>query len=133
MPAPVIGTKGAELDLLIRQGATFGPNTCTLTNPNATPVNLTGATLRAQIRKTATSTLVPGATGTFVITNAANGVFTWEFTAAVTQLLTADNDSEAAAASTYVWDMELQDASGRVIPLCYGKVNVFREVTKDAA
>ena len=133
MTTPIIGTKGAELDLLIRQGATFGPNVCTLTNPNASPVNLAGATLRAQIRKTATSTLVPGAVGTFSITSAENGIFQWEFSAAVTALLTADNESELAAASVYVWDMEIEDAAGRVTPLCYGKVNVFREVTKDEA
>jgi hypothetical protein len=93
-------------------------------------MNLTGATLRAQIRKTPTSPLVEGAVGEFTITNAAAGQFSWGFSAAVTELLVADSESELAAASTYVWDMELEDLSGRVIPLMYGKVNVFREVTK---
>jgi len=127
---PQIGTKGSELDLLIRQGATFGPIVSTITNPNGTAMNLTGATLRAQIRKTPTSPLVEGAVGEFTITNAAAGQFSWGFSAAVTELLVADSESELAAASTYVWDMELEDLSGRVIPLMYGKVNVFREVTK---
>jgi len=127
---PQIGTKGSELDLLIRQGATFGPNTCRLTNQDSTPINLTGATLRAQVRKTPTSTLVPGATGTFVITNAANGEFTWSFTAAATTAMPAGSESETETSSIYVWDMELEDSIGRVIPLLYGKVYVFREVTK---
>jgi hypothetical protein len=48
---PQIGTKGSELDLLIRQGATFGPNSCTLTNPDNSPVNLTGATIKMQLKK----------------------------------------------------------------------------------
>ena len=127
---PQIGTKGSELDLLIRQGATFGPIVSTIKNPNGTAMNLTGATLRAQIRKTPTSSLVDGATGDFTITDAVNGLFEWGFSAETTTLLAADSESELAAASSYVWDMELEDSLGRVIPLMFGKVNVFREVTK---
>lgn len=129
---PQIGTKGSELDLLIRQGATFGPIVSTITNPDTSPMNLTGATFRAQIRKTPTSPLVEGATADFTVTNAAAGQFSWGFSSAVTTLLAADSESELAAASTYVWDMELEDSTGRVIPLMYGKVNVFREVTKSS-
>ena len=33
-------------------------------------------------------------------------------------------------ASLYVWDMELEDASGRVVPLYYGDCKVFLEVTR---
>lgn len=126
----VVGTKGQEVDLLIRQGATLGPIACRLTNPNATPMNLTGATIRAQIRKTASSAASTGAAAVCTITNAANGEFTYEFTTAATTALVADEVSEEAPASIYTWDMELEDASGRVTPLVYGKVNVFREVTK---
>lgn len=128
--ATTLGSKGAELNLLIRQGATFGPNVCTLTNPDTSPVNLTGCTFRAQIRKTASDPLSSGAAATFTITNAALGEFYWEFTDEVTTVLVADSVSETAPASIYTWDMELEDASGRVIPLLYGTVNVFREVTK---
>lgn len=127
---PVIGSKGAELDILIRQGATFGPNRCTLTNPDTSPINLTGCTFRGQIRKTASDALSTGCAATFTIVNAASGIFDWEFTAANTTALTADATSETAPASLYVYDIEMEDASGRVIPLVYGKVNVFREVTK---
>lgn len=129
---PQIGTKGAELDLLIRQGATFGPIKSRALNPNGTPMNLSGATIRAQVRKTATSPIGEACVGSFVITNAADGRFEWSFTDDATSVLVADNDSELAQASIYVWDMELEDATGRVIPLLYGKVNVFREVTKVA-
>ncbi len=129
----MIGTKGAELDLLIRQGATFGPVTCHLTNPDTSPVNLAGCTIRAQIRKSATSTLTPGATGVCTVTGAATGDFTYTFSATVTGALVADAESELATASQYVWDMELEDASGRVTPLTYGRVYVYREVTKAEA
>lgn len=127
---PQIGTKGTELDLLIRQGATFGPIPASLKNPNTTPVDLTGATIRAQVRKTPTSAIGEGCSATFVLTNPSQGEFTWEFPASATQTLAADSESELATASTYVWDMEVELANGRVIPLLYGKVNVFREVTK---
>ena len=42
-----LGYIGERLDLLIRQGATFGPFDVTLANPDKTPVNLTGATVQA--------------------------------------------------------------------------------------
>lgn len=127
---PQIGTKGAELDLLIRQGATFGPVTSTINNPDGSPMNLTGATIRAQVRKTPTSPIGEGCVADFEILDALNGNFLWSFSASATGTLSADNESESAPASLYVWDMEIEDASGRVIPLMYGKVNVFREVTK---
>lgn len=125
-----IGTKGAELNLLIRQGATFGPVASRLTNPGGSAMSLTGATIRGQIRKTASSAGSTGATATCTVTNAANGEFTFTFPASVTAALIADDTSEEAPASIYVWDMELEDSTGRVIPLVYGRVNVFREVTK---
>lgn len=127
---PVIGTKGQELDLLLRQGASFGPVACRLTNPGGSAMNLTGATIRAQIRKTASDALSTGAAAVCTITNAINGEFTYEFTVAATTALIADSISEEAPASIYTWDMEIEDSTGRVTPLVYGKVNVFREVTK---
>lgn len=127
---PTIGTKGENLDLLIRQGATFGPHLVTLTNPDTSPVNLTGCTVRGQIRKTATLPLSTGVALTCTVTNAAAGQFTISISDEDTTLLTADPDSETADASTYVWDLELEDAGGNVIPLMYGVANVWREVTK---
>lgn len=121
--AQMIGTKGAELDLLIRQGATF------LASAQLVGVNLTGATLRAQIRKTPSNTIAEGATAICTITNAVEGRFTWEFTDESTALLVAGTD-ENDSLSQYVWDMEVEYADGRVSPIMYGVVKVFREVTK---
>lgn len=128
MVAPTIGYKGEELNLLIRQGATFGPVTGTLTGAGATPVDLTGCVIRGQVRRTAASTGV-AAPLLVTLTSPASGVFTYEILAADTALLTAGDD-ENAADSQYVWDMEMVDTSGRIIPLTWGKVSVFREVTK---
>ena len=123
----IIGSKGAELDLLIRQGATFLASSQMTTG--GTPVNLTGATLRAQIRKTPSNTIAEGATAVCTITNAVEGRFTWEFTDEATAALVAGVD-ENDSLSQYVWDMEVEYADGRVYPVMYGVVKVFREVTK---
>lgn len=132
MAAPIIGTKGAQLDLLIRQGATFGAITTTVRNSvTLEPIDLNGYTIRGQIRKSAASTLQEGATASFQIINAEMGVFAFWFTAAATTALQADSVSEDAPASQYVWDMEMESADGMVQALMYGDVKVFREVTKD--
>lgn len=126
--AQSIGSKGAELDILIRQGATFGPHTCTLTNPNNTPVNLTGSTIRGALRKCVGDVTSIGITPVIVITDALAGRFTWEFTDEDTATLTADSISESSPDSLYSYDIEMVDVSGRVIPLLYGTARVFRDV-----
>lgn len=128
MVAPTIGYKGEELNLLVRQGATFGPVNGTLTNPDTSPVDLTGCTLRGQIRRTPSSTGV-SAPLDFTITNAALGQFYFKVSAANTTLLAA-GDTETDPDSVYTWDMEMQDTAGSVLPMAWGAVNVFREVTK---
>lgn len=129
MTTPTIGTKGARLDLLIKQGATLGPNTMTLNDGAGAPLNLTGCTVKAEIRKTANAPTAD-ATAVCAVVGAAGGIVTWEFPAAETANITCDPVDETAEASQYVWDMELHYASGRVVPLLYGNVSVYREVTK---
>lgn len=125
--APVLGSRGERLDLLIRQGATFDA-AVTLTNPDDTPVDLTGATVRAQIRRKALDTSLLAAF-TVTVTDAAAGAFTFGLTAAQTAALVAgENDFEAN--SRAVWDMELEDASARITPVFYGQVLIHREVTR---
>jgi hypothetical protein len=126
-----IGSKGGNLDLLIRQGTTLGPNTTQLKDRAGAAINITGATIRSEIRKTPDDAVVK-ATAVCTITDAANGTFTWSFTAAETKLLTASPIDEEQDASKYVWDMEIQYSTGRIQPLMYGVVKVFREVTKEA-
>lgn len=125
--ATAIGSFGAPLDLRIKQGSTFDPQV-TLNNPDGSPVNLTGSTLRAQIRKNALDTEVV-ATFTINIVDAPNGVFqlvlTDEQTAAI-----VTGEQPGSSASKFVWDLEMEDSLGRVIPIFYGSVQVFREVTR---
>lgn len=124
----IIGYKGEELDILIRQGATFGPYVLTLTNPDNSPVNLTGCEVRGQIRKVHTDAL---ATASFncEVTNPTSGIFTMQIPAEVTANIDCSN-SETDSESLYVWDIELVDSASKVLPLIYGNVQVFREITK---
>jgi hypothetical protein len=126
---PQLGTKGAELDLLIRQGATLGPFNMKVLTADGNDVDLTSAVFRAEIRRTAESPALAGVTFTFTITTPLEGIVDWEVDADSTTELMA-GESETDTESQYVWDMEVELSDGRVLPLLYGKVSVFREVTK---
>lgn len=127
MAAPQIGSIGAELNLLIKQGGTFGPVTVTARNPDATVMDLTGATIRGQIRKRALDPTVVASFVCTVLSPATDGKFEFGLTDETTATIVAD---EQPAKSIFVWDMELEDSLGRVTPLYYGQVQVFREVTR---
>lgn len=125
-----IGTKGAELDILIRQGTTFGPNSIQLRDATGSPLNLTGATLRGQIRKTADDPYVQ-ASFTFTILDAPNGLVQWELPATASKEMQADATGEESPNSQYVYDCEVTLSTGKILPLLYGTARVFREVTKE--
>lgn len=126
---PQLGTKGAELDLLIRQGATLGPFNMKVMTADGLDVNLTAAVFRAEIRRKPEAPALAGVTFTFNVTTPLEGIVNWSVDADSTTVLVA-GDSEADAESQYVWDMEVELSDGRVLPLLYGKAQVFREVTK---
>ena len=121
--------KGKELNLTIRQGATFGPIVCTLKDSAGTPVNITGYTVAAQVRKTPFTRRASGFAATCVIVNGAAGQFSFEFKVEDTAKLIV-GESENDTDSLYYWDLELIQPDTRVIPVIYGTVKVFREVTK---
>jgi hypothetical protein len=126
----IVGTKGARLDLLLRQGATFGPYEVTLSNPDLSPVNLNGVVFRSQIRRTPTSIFGEAIAPVFTYVNRPLGIFTFQFTAEDTATLAPGIDEDAPE-SLYYWDLEMEDAFGRVFPVLYGDVKVFREITKE--
>lgn len=126
--AETIGSKGEELNLLIRQGGTFGPFKLTLKNPDGSPVLLTDATFRGQIRKTFDS-LTVDANFVFNVTDPLMGKVEFEIDAEQTAAIMAGFD-ENADESQYVYDIEYLNEENRVLPLFYGKVKVFREITK---
>lgn len=126
--ALVLGNIGEEMDLLIRQGGTFGPHVFTMTSPDGNPVDLTDITLRGSIRKDPTDTVSYPLT--FEITDPPNGVYKLSMPAADTSALTA-GPTLTHADSKYFWDDEMEDLEGNVTPLYYGKVNVYREITRE--
>ena len=124
-----IGDIGEPLDLLIRQGADFGPITETLTNPDGSPFDLTGCLCRGQIRRAAADPTVVAEFVFQVADDPTTGVVVWGLSHAVTAALSA-GETIKDPASRYVYDHELVDASGRILPWRYGAVLVHREVTR---
>lgn len=115
------------MDLLIRQGATFGPHILTMKNPDNSTVDLTGMTFRGSIRRDVKSTTKYDLV--FEITDAVGGVVKISMTGAATALIPA-GPTLTHQDSKYVWDAEVEDSLGGVTALYYGKVSVFREITR---
>lgn len=123
-----IGYIGERLDLLIRQGADFGPFRMTVNNPDNSPVDLTGVTFRGHIRKLPTSTILEAELN-FVITDAPAGKVEFFLTAQQTADIVAGLTIEEPD-SKYFYDIEYQNDGDRILPLLYGDVALFREVTR---
>lgn len=121
----VIGSFGQRLDLLIRQGACFSFEVA-INNPDATPVDLTGAAASAMIRKThADASPVVAFTAAITPPNKVEFSLTAAQTAAI-----AAGERVTDKASLYVWDMEILYAGGCVQSYLYGEVKVKAEATK---
>lgn len=129
MPDPIVGDFGQRIDLQIRQGATFGPVIVIVENPDTTPVNLTGATIKAQLRKNALDTVV---IADFVcpLVDATAGKFSYGLNAAITAaIITGESPNDSL--SQFTWDLEIHWADMvTVTPIYYGDVIVLREVTR---
>ena len=124
---PVIGNIGEKLDLLIKQGSTFGPFEVILSDPLGAPINLTGSSIQAQIRKRPSDTL-PIASFDIII-EALNGKFFYSLTDTITGGILA-GDTLKDPMSKYFWDMEIHWSNGKIQPLYYGDVTIFREITR---
>lgn len=130
MATPRIGYIGERLDLLIRQGADFGPMSATMVNPDQTLVDLTGCTIRGQIRKSGLDATIVESFNTTILNQVTyRGQYKFWLTNAETAAIVA-GETLADKASKYVWDLELLDSTGIVTALYYGDVLVQREVTR---
>lgn len=120
MAPKVLGDLGDVVEFQIRQGSTFGPHACEQLNPDGTPVDLTGCTIRGQMRRN------PGAANpiafTCEITDPTAGLWTFELSA---------EETAALEQTKYIYDLELEDVTGRVLPLFHGEVIVELEVTHE--
>jgi hypothetical protein len=127
--ALTIGWYGEEMTIKIRQGGSFGPYNATMVNPDNSSVDLTGCTITGQIRKHAQDTEVVMPFNFQITAPSTSGLYSFWLTDEQTATLEC-GENVSSSDSTYVYDIELHDAAGRVIPLYYGKVHVFREVTR---
>ena len=128
MATPVIGTIGDKVDLLIRQGATFGPYTVELATSSG-PIDLTGCLIKGSIRKQP-SDVSPVTTIDINVVEPLLGKFTYGLTADKTTAIPAGatlKDPEGK----YFWDLEITWVGGSIKALFYGDVTVFREITRE--
>lgn len=108
------------LNILVEQGATFS-RTLTVYSTGTTPLNLTGKTLRGQLRRNLADTTVAG-TFTFTLANQGTspGVATWIMSAV---------DTAALPAQTLRYDVELVDGT-TITRILEGEAFVSGEVTR---
>lgn len=108
------------LNILIEQGATFS-RTLTVYSSGTTALNLTGKTLRGQLRKNLADTS-PAGTFTFTLADQGTspGVASWIMSA---------TDTAALTAQTLRYDVELVDGT-TVTRILEGEAFVSGEVTR---
>lgn len=119
---PSIGDIGDRIDLVIRQGATFGPHQVTMANPDASPVNLTGAVVEASLTEL-DAAAAEAAVFTVAMTDPAAGQFEFWLSATITAGLRAGR-SLTDRSGAYGWSMQITYADGTVRPLYWGAAQV---------
>lgn len=130
----VLGWLGEPFDMLIKQGAKFGPFEFELEledeNGDVVPYDLTGGQVICQIRKKGLDTGTPVATPTMTIIEP--NKFTLYLSDAQTLAIPA-GELETDRASQYVHDIFFAPAGGGDLePLYYGNVICARRVSKPA-
>lgn len=124
----IVSNVGAKLDLRLRQGADFS-TTLTFTNSDGSAVDLTGATLAAEIRKGPGMSELLASFVVAICIPATLGTALMSLPAAVSALIPAVPDWLDEGAS-YWWDLELIDSAGEISCPLYGKVFMLLEITR---
>lgn len=123
-----IGNRGTKVKLRVRQGATLGPFTATLTDATGAPVLLYDVEVRGAIRKSFTDETVYLLT--CAVEDADAGKVSFQMPADITATIPC-GEFTYSDESQYIWDTEVEFlTTGRVIPVTYGPVEVAGEVTK---
>lgn len=125
---PSLGSIGDKLDLLVKQGSTFGPYEITLVDEKDEPINLNGCTFLGHIKKSHEDP-TPITSIDVTVIDEVGGKFTIGLSSTKTALLLAGPEIKSKE-SSYIWDFDLTDAAGKITTLYYGDCKVFREVTK---
>jgi hypothetical protein len=123
---------GPTLKFNVKQGATFGPVEVTLRNPPVSPatvgvpIDLTGCTIRLQVRRKGLSKTVTLDGDIDYATPRSTGKFFYGWTAVKAALLICGELLEDDA-SQYVAGCEMTDANGKIIHLFDADVSVSRD------
>jgi hypothetical protein len=116
----VLSVTGAQFDVRVRRGAALGPYTVTATRKSTgLAISLTGATISCHVRKAYEDPVIV-ATVVCTITNATAGQFSVELDADTTAAITAGD---------YVWDLIIEESSGKVTPWWRGTFTVTGRAT----
>jgi hypothetical protein len=121
---------GAEIDLLIQQGADLALDLAfsdTTVDP-PTPKNIGGCILRAQVRKSAASPIVL-ATFATEITDGPNGLASISLASTDTAELTAGDD-QSDPLGTYYYSLEFVEVGGSTSVPVFGSLQVVGSVTR---
>lgn len=123
---PQIGKPPARVDLLLVQGDDyeFGFE---IKDDEGNPVDLTGATLRAQVRKAPTLPVLFEPTFTSKVGSSSQRVMAVR---GVDTAALAVGPTIKDPASKFVWDIELKDTAGDTRTIAEGVISIYREVTK---
>lgn len=122
---------GARLDLELRQGTTFRRTLRVVQRIDANttaPVDLTGSTVRGQVRKAALD-VVKVADFVVTVVDAAGGEVELLLTDEVTAAMTC-GPKITDPASLYEYDVEIEDSVGDVAPILQGSLRIKAEVTR---
>lgn len=122
----MVSNIGGRWDMVMRRGADFIVPSITFRNADGSPVNLTGCTFAASMRKTGLSATV-ALHFTIAAVDLANGIIRMSASAADTAALGC---AEALydPGSAYEWELRMVDAALIVSTPLYGRVNVMRQV-----
>jgi hypothetical protein len=124
MTAPVLSAVAEPVNLHIVQGADF--EFWVVLGPENAPINLTGVTAEAHIRR---HPLDPSPLAAFEITiTPLEGRLVLRLTDADTTAVPAVDDPSAKG-SRSVWDLVIQDTLGRKIQILRGDVRGYLKVT----
>lgn len=123
-----LGFIGVRIDFDLVRGAWLGAFAGVIT-ASSIPVDLTGSTIEAQLRKTPNNSAI-AAEFHVDITDPVNGEFSYWLTDEQTILIKASNDPDSEE-NAYVWDLFWIDSLGTRVRVFYGDVTVYYGVTRE--
>lgn len=123
-----LGNIGVRRNLVIRIGATFGPYPVSFSNPDGSPVDVTGCTLHARAKRKFSDTAVLFTFECPIVNPTVKPQALFGLPAEATEEVECADDPRHPS-RTAVWEMNLHDSTGvRVIPLRRGTISLYPKV-----